>query len=263
MVEWQADLTRIGGPKIGPMASRDDMLARIRKALGRESPKPEAPSARDLPPLGIVMPPVPPEQLVPKFETEWTNVGGSAYRALSREELEDIIRRILEASQATSVVLSGNPLLSLLRLEERLRAKGISVAAWLAAASSAGAGETPGAREFKAAGFAAAVGITGVDFALAETGSLVLSSRTEGSQLASLAPPVHVALYRRDQVVESLDEVLEKLPISRDPNTPSPGWSVVFVTGPSRTADIEQILVRGVHGPGEVHAILVEDTCLA
>jgi L-lactate dehydrogenase complex protein LldG len=107
------------------------------------------------------------------------------------------------------------------------------------------------------------VGITGVEFALAETGSLVVTSFTEGAQLASLAPPVHVALYRRSQLVASLDEVLERLPVASHPDLALPGRSVVFITGTSRTADIEQILIRGVHGPGEVHAILVEEACLS
>jgi L-lactate dehydrogenase complex protein LldG len=80
-------------------------------------------------------------------------------------------------------------------------------------------------------------------------------------QVASLAPPIHVALFRRHQIVGSLDEVLAKLPISSSPDHPSANRSVVFITGTSRTADIEQILIKGVHGPREVHAILVEDSC--
>jgi L-lactate dehydrogenase complex protein LldG len=122
---------------------------------------------------------------------------------------------------------------------------------------AAGQNEAAAQREFRSASFAASVGITGVEFVLAETGSLVLTSATEGSQLASLAPPVHVALYLRSQVVGSLDEVLAKLG-----GAAPAGRSIVFITGPSRTADIEQILVRGVHGPGQVHAILVEESCL-
>jgi len=90
----------------------------------------------------------------------------------------------------------------------------------------------------------------------------VVTSLTEGAQLASLAPPVHVALYRRSQLVASLDEVLERLPGASDPDLALPGRSVVLITGTSRTADIEQILIHGVHGPGELHAILVEEECL-
>jgi L-lactate dehydrogenase complex protein LldG len=115
--------------------------------------------------------------------------------------------------------------------------------------------------DFNKASFAAGAGITGVDWVLAESGTLVLSSVTEGVQVASLAPPIHIALYRRSQLVGSLDEVLANLAISGSPDRPTPGRAVVFITGTSRTADIEQILVRGVHGPREVCAILVEDSC--
>ena len=70
-------------------------------------------------------------------------------------------------------------------------------------------------QRFREEAFAAEVGITGADWVLAESGTLVLTSLTEGAQLASLAPPVHVALYRSSQVVASLEEVLERLPIAR------------------------------------------------
>jgi L-lactate dehydrogenase complex protein LldG len=106
--------------------------------------------------------------------------------------------------------------------------------------------------------FSADAGVTGVDFALAESGSLVITSRTEGSQLSSLAPPIHIAFYLSSQVVGSLEEVLAGLPVPGRAAGDENGRSVVFVTGTSRTADIEQILIRGVHGPREVHAILIE-----
>ena len=100
-----------------------------------------------------------------------------------------------------------------------------------------------------------------MDFALAESGTLVLSSATEGSQLTSLAPPVHIALYRRRQLVASLEELLERASMGGDRGILGGGRSIVLITGTSRTADIEQILIRGVHGPRQVHAILVEDSC--
>jgi L-lactate dehydrogenase complex protein LldG len=210
-------------------------------------------------PLVGILPEIPPEDLLAKFEAELTKVAGIAHRAADRQELEAILETILSHANATSVVLSRNPLLGELNLEERLRAWGKATSVW----QPSGAGDAPGAGDAflkvsAKASFAATVGITGVEFALAETGSLVVTSWTEGAQLASLAPPVHVALYRRSQLVASLDEVLERLPMARAPEQAVPGRSVVFITGTSRTADIEQILIRGVHGPGELHAILVE-----
>jgi L-lactate dehydrogenase complex protein LldG len=237
------------------------MLARIQKALGR----PEVPAAipnpeTDLPALEDVLPLIPAAELVAKFEEELRKVAGYAYRATNLGELDEFLRRLLAGCQGRTVVLSRNPLIAQLGLAEKLRAMGMAIAVWPAA----GGGEVTQevAQAFREKAFAADVGITGVDFALAETGTLILSSLTEGAQLASLAPPVHVALYRRSQVFGSLEEILERLPVPRDLRQPVPGRSVVFITGSSRTADIEQILIHGVHGPREVHAILVEEACL-
>jgi L-lactate dehydrogenase complex protein LldG len=201
-----------------------------------------------------------PEEHVSKFEEELQKVSGVAYRVGSVAELEETLGRILSAAQARTVVLSRNPLLARLALADKLRSQGLAVATW---DDEPGAEAKGGESSFREQCFSAEVGISGVELVLAESGTLVLTSRTEGSQLASLAPPVHVALYQRSQVYATLEEILERLPVPRDPQDELPGRSVVFVTGPSRTADIEQILIRGVHGPREVHAILVEDSCLA
>lgn len=244
------------------MPDREEMLAKIREALGRgkfggladQAPPPDLPPSR----LPGVMPRIAPDDLQAKFESELAKVSGVAHQASSPEELDQILKGILEGAQAGLVVLSGNPLLARLQLANRLRPRVSSVAEWPGPDAL-----TPQAREaYRAACFAAPVGITGVDFALAESGSLVVTSATEGSQLSSLAPPVHVALYLRSQLAESLDDVLEQLPAGSSPQNPAAGRSVVFVTGVSRTADIEQILIRGVHGPRELHAILIEDACL-
>jgi L-lactate dehydrogenase complex protein LldG len=99
----------------------------------------------------------------------------------------------------------------------------------------------------------AAVGITGADYALADTGTLVMMASPAEQRLVSLLPPVHVAVVPCSRLLSGLDELLEIVP---DPAALTS--SMVLITGPSRTADIEQILVRGVHGPGEIHVILVE-----
>lgn len=244
--------------------SGSEMLERIRKALGREGwsgPAGMQPSNMGVllnPRLEAVMPPIPPQELLAQFEAELAKVSGIPHRASSVAQLEEILRGILGTTKTASVVLSRNPLLAQLGLSAKLRALGQSVAEW---PSATGAGQGAEAA-YRAACFSATVGITGADWALAETGSLVLTSQTEGSQLASLAPPVHVALYRRGQLLEALDDVLERLPLAREAESSAAGRSVVFVTGVSRTADIEQILIRGVHGPRELHAILIEESCL-
>jgi L-lactate dehydrogenase complex protein LldG len=90
------------------------------------------------------------------------------------------------------------------------------------------------------------VGITSADYALADTGSLVIFEPT----LLSLLPRCHIVVIKESQIVASLDDVFRLHPL--------PG-SMVVITGPSRTADIEMRLVRGVHGPGEIHVIIIED----
>ncbi len=256
----EADVIEDRGPTY--MASRKEFLERIRRSLGRDlddQPRPRRPEGL-FPPLEAVLPPIPAEGAIEKFEEELRKVAGSPYRAAHTSELDDILRKIALESQAKGVVLSRNPLLAQLGLARKLASWAIDVAYW--PQSGTGGPDPDAAQGFREHAFAAQVGITGVDFVLAESGSLVLTSQTEGAQLASLAPPVHIALYRRSQALATLEEVLDRLDVPRDPATPLPGRSVVFITGPSRTADIEQILIRGVHGPKEVHAILVEEPCL-
>ncbi len=96
----------------------------------------------------------------------------------------------------------------------------------------------------------AEVGITGADYGLADTGTLVMLA-TGDPRLVSLLPPVHIALLPVTRLLSGLDELLTVLP-----QPAAQTASMVLITGPSRTADIEQILVRGVHGPGELHVLL-------
>ncbi len=245
------------------MSGRDDILDRIRKALGRASSAGASStvSGTQLPRLENVITPIAPEERVPRFEMEFAKVSGSAHRASTPLELEGILQTILDDAQATSVVLTRNPLLAQVGLPEKLRGLGKSVEQWPTGPTDVTG--TAEEKKYRDRCFSAGVGISGVNFVLAETGSLVLSSETEGSQLASLSPPIHVALYCRAQVLSSLDDILEQLPLSANSGAIAAGRSTVFITGPSRTADIEQILIRGVHGPREVHAILVEESCLA
>ncbi len=100
----------------------------------------------------------------------------------------------------------------------------------------------------------AQAGITGVNFAMADTGTLALESTDEAIRLATTLPEIQFALLDPDKILaDSLDAVkpLRKLH-KRDPRN-----YIAYITGPSRTADIERVLTIGVHGPKELHILLV------
>jgi L-lactate dehydrogenase complex protein LldG len=102
------------------------------------------------------------------------------------------------------------------------------------------------------------VGVTGVDAALAATGSLVLISGTGRFRATSLLPPVHVAVVTRSQIIPDLEQWWAELG-SADLARMRQASNIVVVSGPSRTADIAMQLVMGMHGPGELHIILIDD----
>ena len=103
----------------------------------------------------------------------------------------------------------------------------------------------------------AGVGITGADYAIAETGSVVLLPGPGVSRLVSLAPPVHVALVRPQELLETLEDLFLLRRNAYYDGDGDMGSYMNFITGPSRTADIEQTIVVGVHGPREVHLVLL------
>jgi L-lactate dehydrogenase complex protein LldG len=106
---------------------------------------------------------------------------------------------------------------------------------------------------------AAGLGVTGVDLAVAETGTLVLLSGPGRPRSTSLLPETHVAVFDRTRLVETLVQVGVFLEAWHAPGGPvAEGGAISLITGPSRTADIELTLNRGVHGPREVHAVVVE-----
>ncbi len=105
------------------------------------------------------------------------------------------------------------------------------------------------------------VGITGADAALASTGSLVLLTGEGKPRLASLLPKVHMAIIRQDQILADLETwvaTLHEQGLDAFQNTAS----AMIISGPSRTADIAMQLILGMHGPGELHIIILEPTHL-
>lgn len=102
---------------------------------------------------------------------------------------------------------------------------------------------------------AAGLGVTGAVAAIAATGSVLLDSRVAGGRTASVLPTVHLCVASVNTLVSTPGDVLRRLGSAGDALPPS----LVLVTGPSRTGDIEQLLTLGAHGPTALHVVLVTD----
>lgn len=109
-----------------------------------------------------------------------------------------------------------------------------------------------GRRELNASLHAAGLGITGAEAGFAESGSIVLRSGPGRPRMASVVPLVHVAVLRRERIVRSVSHWMasEGAGIGDASN-------VLFITGPSKTGDIEMILTLGVHGPRYLYVVLI------
>ena len=98
------------------------------------------------------------------------------------------------------------------------------------------------------------LGVTGAQWGVAETGTLVLESDAERHRLASLVPSAHVAMIEARNVRQTLGEVLRAI---NERGEEELSRAITFITGPSRTSDIELTLAIGVHGPAELYVIVI------
>ena len=170
------------------------------------------------------------------FRQAVEGVSGCCVIVQREDEATIAIQRIIDNSRARRVAVSDAPLVK--RILGRLKTEAVFL-------------DAPNQSEL----FECDMGITTAQWAIAETGTLVLESERERHRLASLVPPVHVAIVQAGRIRRTMAEVLELIK-----NT-DVGLSrtVTFITGPSRTSDIELTLAIGVHGPGELHVIVIDE----
>ena len=101
----------------------------------------------------------------------------------------------------------------------------------------------------------AELGISGADYGLAETGTLVIKSLPGQDRLTSLLPPIHVAIIEQERILASLDDLITKLLLDLEENGKLDSC-LTLISGPSKTADIELNLVLGIHGPKDLYVII-------
>lgn len=187
-----------------------------------------------------------------RFKEEFERINGIFHRVRGIEEVPRVVGDIARERGAREVV-TWSPCELGIDLRPCLEPRGLRVAV-----------PPPdrledAERRYREAAARAQIGVTGADFVLAETGTLILISGSGRPRSASLLPESHVAVFGRERLLETLEQVgvmLEAL--HARPTDVMTGGAITFITGPSRTADIELTLTRGVHGPREVHAIFVE-----
>ena len=199
------------------------------------------------------------DELMAQLEQSATEAGWTVARAESPEQAAQYTQALAAKLKAQSVVMSAHPVLDRPRLEKLLADAEIELRVMAMAEVDLEDASEPELQErrlsLRRAAIQAELGVTGVDYAIAETGSCVLLARKGVSRLVSLVPPAHVAVVERGQVLPSLDELFT---LRRHEFLKGDlGSYMNIISGPSRSADIEQTIVKGVHGPGDVHMVLL------
>jgi L-lactate utilization protein LutC len=209
------------------LMSRDHILHRVRTGIGRSAGE----AVADPPPVRLRIPDVDRESRIAGMLKRVEALAGKSLRT------HDPRAAVAAAIEGKTAVASNSPYLA---------ERGISTLAGVRSGIT-------DREELRAACAVTDVGITSADYALADTGTLVMIASPHEARLISLLPPAHIAVVPAERILSGLDELFSILP---DPAGQTS--SMVLITGPSRTADIEQILVRGVHGPGQIMVIVAE-----
>jgi L-lactate utilization protein LutB len=255
------------------MSSQEAFLTRVRRALHKDvvptqSRPPLLWSDRDLAEATVQLQTRLAAQrpaLIAQLQQELDAAGGAAVHVHSASEAVAYITRLAQQKDAHLVVRWQSELLEALEVDDALQQQGMIVHITTVSAGTASEVGTSAAamatrrQESRALLARADLGLSGVDYVIAETGTLVLMARSGQMRGVSLLPPVHVAVARISQVIATLADYLLLAQAAEADLQQHLTSCVSFVTGPSRTGDIELKLTVGVHGPGELHLVVLDD----
>lgn len=212
--------------------ARERILDRIRVAMREKAPRREM---HDPPKAWYPELPADPETLIARLAQELTVLKGEFHRAANEAEARQKLRELCDQNQFRKIAASDDPL-----LRQLLEGREVN---WIHATAKAGAS----LESFD-------VGITRADALAARTGSVLLSARTGTGRALSVLPPIHLVIARKDDVLVDIGAGIQAWQRLYGPNIPS---NCFIITGPSRTADIEKVLVLGAHGPKRLIVMVV------
>lgn len=209
--------------------SKESFFSNIRDALADRGEPIELPDN-----LEIARVIGPDQDRVEVFAQRVDESGMHAHQVVDEAAMVDKVVELVEAAGAKSAVVPAEDLPAREKIIARLQDRGIELL-------------SPDDPDVS---FDADIGITGVHSAIAESASMCVTSGGKHRRLASLAPPRHIGIVRTESTVSDLIDWTANIPADMPAN-------LSLISGPSKTADIEMTLVAGVHGPGEVHVIIV------
>lgn len=205
--------------------AKENILKRIREALAHTTPMPFPQSEKNQ-----TIYPAPHQEAEIEFAEQFTKLQGKFIYCINRQELAFQFASLVRKQDWSPIYCAEEKLIDLLgeSLSERLTTTDLA---------------------------GCQVSVTGCEYLVARTGSIVLSSAQQQGRTASVYAPIHICIAFVDQLVEDIKDAMVAAREKHGTQFPS---LLTLATGPSRTADIEKTLVVGVHGPKEVYLFLVE-----
>jgi L-lactate utilization protein LutC len=235
--------------------SRTEILGRIRRALASPSLKhhhghrPEVTDIRKLFASDYEV-----LSAVERFTAEFSRVSGEATVCSKPEDVIATIKGLIQSSGFQTVAISGHAVCRRLKVEEKLRAEFPQIHLVNELLDSESAVER---RQLRKRLSHVDLSITGTEYLIADIGTIVAIANPQASREISLLPAAHLVLATPDQIYPNMAELF--LTIHEEYGDTLPGSALTLITGPSRTADIEKVLIKGVHGPTRLLAIIVDE----
>lgn len=220
------------------ISARQEILEKLKQAAKEPlSPRPSMPPLNELS--------MNQEELIQRFTERLVEETGIVYRVADYEQAREKLKEIVKSEGLKKIMASTDEVINNLQLLSLAEKNGLQIMT---------AQDYQDRDSFKDAVFMEAeAGLTGADFAVAESGTLGIIHRREQARLISLAPILHIAVVPIDRLVPTYECVVERV-FADKRKLPS---QFVFITGPSMTGDIQGVLFKGMHGPRKIIVILV------